>query len=130
MWRSLITVLLAFIVAFVLFYGVPNLIEWELLRYTSPWLASVAFGEFLGCAFLFIIGLRRTAVAIYFLASAFAAYLLWSHRVSAASLVWITGLAPALLASILVAYLQETDPFSPNRVASVAGPAPDREAWK
>jgi len=109
MWPSLITVVLAFVVAFVLFYGVPNLIEWELLRFTSPWLASVAFGELLGCAFLFVIGLRRTAVAIYFLASAFAAYLLWSHRVSPASMVWITGLTPALLASALVAYLQKPD---------------------
>ncbi|HMD95831.1 MAG TPA: hypothetical protein VKM93_00670 [Terriglobia bacterium] len=110
MRHPLVAVPVVFIGALLVFYGVPGLIEWELVRHTSPWLACVALGDLLGCAFLFTVGLRRTAVALYCLASALEAYLLASHRVSAASLVWITNSLPAVFAAVLAAYLQKPDP--------------------
>ena len=103
---SFLTVLLVFVVAFLVLYALPGLIEWELLPHAGPWLVCVAFGDLVGCAFLFVIGLRRTAVILYFLAGAFEACLLLSHRASGASLVWITNLLPALAVSALVARLQ------------------------
>jgi len=109
---SLVAIALAFLATFLLLYGIPGLIEWELVRHVNPLFACFAIGDFLGCAFLYFVGLRRTAALLYFLASVLEAYLLLSHRISSASLMWITDLLPAFVAAVVVAGLQGPDvPF-------------------
>jgi hypothetical protein len=89
-------------VVFVALYLVPNLIDLTLLRQTGPWVSCVVFGDIVGCAILFIIGLRVTAVVVYAFATAVEALLLWPIGVSGASLVWLTGLLPAVVVAVFL----------------------------
>jgi hypothetical protein len=85
-------------------YALPGLAEWALLEERlSPWIACVALGDLAGCVILFILGFRKTALAIYLSAGAIEGVMLSMHTVSPLRLVWFTNLIPALVvAAILV----------------------------
>jgi hypothetical protein len=83
-------------------YGVPSAIEVGLLRIgAGPWLACVLLGDVIGCAVLYILGLRRLAIALYVVCSGIEAATLLSHHVPANTLVWLTNLLPAAAVAVV-----------------------------
>jgi len=89
-------------IVFAALYLVPNLLEVCAASTHVPLVSCVVFGDIVGCAILFIIGLRVTAVGIYAFAMAVEALLLWPIGMSGAALVWMTGLLPAVVVAVFL----------------------------
>jgi hypothetical protein len=84
------------LLALALFYFLPTGIEWMLLQRFNPWVASILFGDLVGCAFLaFEMGLKKTAGFIYVTATVVEILLYVSNLVPGHWLIWVTDSLPA-----------------------------------
>lgn len=84
-------------------YALPVLMELTLIHGdTSPWFSCVVLGDFLGCAVLFLLGMRRLGVWIYLASTAAEAFLLALKVLSPERLIWVTNLVPALVVAALL----------------------------
>ncbi|HWE48680.1 MAG TPA: hypothetical protein VG273_02770 [Bryobacteraceae bacterium] len=83
-------------------YLLPGIIELEMLHFhLSPW-ACVLFGDLTGCYLLASFDFKKTALAVYGIATATEVIAsLWKH-VPVERLVWMTDLAPTLILMALV----------------------------
>jgi hypothetical protein len=78
-------------------YAVPTFVELTLTKqHAAPWIVCVFLGDLVGCLFLFWLRFRRIACSIYLAAAAVKILLLSGPGVSAAALIWLTDLTPAL----------------------------------
>lgn len=76
-------------------YLLPTGIEFLAAHKLNPWLASVLFGDALGCILLSLqMRLTRTAIMIYIFATSTEAILFAGHFISVNSLAWITDALP------------------------------------
>ena len=87
-----------------LLYGLPKIVQLQMLHHFNPWFACVLAGDLLGCGFLFCLGLRRLAVIVYILVTLVESALLLTHAVSPRTLAWITDAVPAILAAGVLGY--------------------------
>jgi len=93
-----------------LLYAVPLLVE-RLLLYTtlSAWLVCVVMADLPGAVVLYKLCFRKTAVAVYAVATVVEGYLL-SHGMMPLRLVWFTNIVPAPMAGILIFILADFNP--------------------
>lgn len=83
-------------------YALPTLAEVAFLRFRdNPW-GCVVFGDFLGCAVLFGLGLRKMAITIYAGATATEGVLLFFKILSPKWVVLMTNVAPTLALAAVV----------------------------
>jgi hypothetical protein len=96
-------VLSAALLTAVLVYGVPVSMELEMLRWhANPWLVCVLFADFPGCAFLFVLGFRSTALIVYLLTTAVEASALFFGWESHQTLLWTTNVVPAVVSGAVM----------------------------
>ena len=95
--------LAAALLAAALVYGIPVLIERELIRrHVSPWIVCVLFSDLPGCALIFGLGLRWTALIVYLATAVCEAAALVTGVAPEQKLVLVTNLAPAIVLAIVV----------------------------
>jgi len=85
-------------------YVVPSSLEVVLLHFRmNPWVVCILLGDLPGCAVLFALGHRRTALALYALCGIVEGLLLAFGVLPAARLVWVTNLVPSGVAGVVMA---------------------------
>jgi hypothetical protein len=95
--------LVAALLAAALVYGIPVVIEMELMRrHVSPWFACVLFADLPGCALIFGLGLRWTALAVYLATAVFEAAALIAGVAPEQRLVFATNVAPAVVLAVVL----------------------------
>ncbi len=95
--------LVAALLAVVLVYGIPILIETELIRrHVSPWIVCVLFADLPGCALIFGLGLRWTALTVYLATAACEAAALMAGVGPEQKLILATNLAPAIVLGVVL----------------------------
>jgi len=105
--RKYVVVLFAVIALMV--YALPNLVEFAALRYASPWVVNIAFGDLVGCLCLaLVLRMPRTGVILYLGLSLLEGWLYATGMVSPATLAWITDAVPTLVVAGRVAQLRAT----------------------
>jgi uncharacterized membrane protein YgdD (TMEM256/DUF423 family) len=107
--RQLNIALLLLIVGVVL-YALPTMVELAAAEHVSPWVATVLFGDFTGCACLAaVFKMRRTGLLFYLLLTGCEGALYASHTLSANALVWLVDLVPTLVVAGKIARLRSAD---------------------
>lgn len=88
-------------------YALPNLMELAALRYASPWLVNIIFGDLIGCLCLaLVLRMPRTGVVLYLALSLVEGWLYATGKVSPATLAWITDAVPTLVVAGRVVQLR------------------------
>lgn len=105
---------LIFVVTVGAVYGLPKIAEVELFRHSHSAWSDVVVGDLLGCALIFLTGFRKTAVAVYVLATGAEGGLLFLRVLQPRTIVWMTDLAPTLVLSAIVLFLLSLDRFPVN----------------
>ena len=100
-WRAYLP---AFAVLLCMIYVVPTAIELLLIRYVNPY-ACALLGDVVGCCFLLLAGLRRTAVSLYVLFAIVELALIYSPAVPNEAVILFSNLLPTLFASWLMTRL-------------------------
>jgi hypothetical protein len=98
-WSIWIKTVTAVFVSFVVFYAVPNLIEFRLARHVAPLITYSFFGDLLGC-----IGIAffnwKFAVALYLGLTVVELLLTRGGLIGLSTLPWLTDLVPAVIISL------------------------------
>lgn len=85
------------------FYIFPSVIEVELVKHLSVWIACILVGDLAGCSFLSLVcGLKKTGVLLYLLLTASESSLYGLHIVPRSVLIWAVDLVPTLLVAALI----------------------------
>jgi hypothetical protein len=97
--RALIVILVAAMAA-ILVYSVPLAIEVEMLRWNlNPWILRMVCADIPACGFLFVLGLRWSAVFLYAAIAAVAGFALGLGLGPEVRLAMALNLAPAVVAA-------------------------------
>lgn len=95
--------LLAALMAAAMVYGIPVFIEMALIRlHVNPWLVCVVFADLPGCALLFGLGLRWTALVVYLSTALLEALVLITGAAPEQKLVLATNAAPAVVLAVVL----------------------------
>ena len=85
------------------FYIFPSVIEVELVKRVSVWIACILLGDVAGCSFLsFACGLKKTGILLYLALTACEASLYKGGILPRSFLVWTVDLVPTLLIAALI----------------------------
>jgi hypothetical protein len=96
-------------------YALPNLVELATLRYVSPWVVNIVFGDLIGCLCLvLVLRMPRTGVILYLALALVEGWLYATGKVSPATLAWITDAVPTLVVAGRVAQLRATTAQPPK----------------
>ncbi|MGC2299560.1 MAG: hypothetical protein WA476_12210 [Acidobacteriaceae bacterium] len=88
-------------------YCLPNLIEFAIAGYVSPWVLNVLFGDLTGCVCLAVVlRMPRTSVILYVALALLDGWLYATGRISPGTLMWITDAVPTLVVMGRVAQLR------------------------
>ncbi|MGA2538164.1 MAG: hypothetical protein ABSF53_19290 [Terracidiphilus sp.] len=86
------------LIAVTVFYVLPTLLEFAILRHANLWLASILVGDLSGCIGIFVIlEKRKLAVLLYLALTALEFWLYSTHIVSAVTLVYLMDLVPTVV---------------------------------
>ncbi len=100
---------LLFAVIALVVYALPNLVELAALRYASPWVVNIVFGDLIGCLCLvLVLRMPRTGVGLYVALALLEGCMYAMGMVSPATLAWITDAVPTLVVAGRVAQLRAT----------------------
>lgn len=90
--------------AFAVCYGLPTIVEWAILRYSSLWLGAVVLGDLCGCLAIFaVLKRKRLAVSLYVALTAAEWWLGSAQVVSSQALLLLMDAVPtAILASAIL----------------------------
>jgi hypothetical protein len=98
---------LLLVLAILLLYGLPTVLEFALQRFTGPWLAGIILGDLTACICLFsLFKMRRTGVVLYLALTIAKISLYAAHAIPANVLLWITDSIPAFIVLIKIARLR------------------------
>jgi hypothetical protein len=97
-----ISTVTAVFVSFVVFYAVPNLIEFRLARHVDPLIAYCSFGDLLGCSGIAFFN-WKFAVALYLGLAVVEWLLVRGGLIGLSTLPWLTDLVPAVILSLYAA---------------------------
>jgi hypothetical protein len=97
-WIKTVT---AVFVTFVVFYAVPNVIEFRLARHVDPLITYSFFGDLLGCIAIAFFN-WKFAVALYLGLSVVEYVLVRGGLIGLSTLPWLTDLVPAATISLYV----------------------------
>lgn len=93
------------LVAFSL-YIIPNLFEWMVSQFVTPWFAVLVLGDLAGCIALIFVFRRVWLGILLFIATFTAKAVAFEYQsVSPDSLIWITDLLPTLFAAMLLRHV-------------------------
>lgn len=92
------------LLAIVVFYILPNFLEFAILRHASPWAAKILIGDLAGCIGIFVaLKKKKLAVILYLALTAVECWLFSAQIISAHSLFYLTDLVPtAVMASAIL----------------------------
>ena len=96
------TVIITFALAIFVFYVIPNVLQYGLMSLVNPFVACVLLSDLAGLVFLFLLGYKRLALAIYLIGEPLEAYLYYHQVLPPETLNWLTNLVPALCAAALL----------------------------
>jgi hypothetical protein len=100
-WGAVLTI--------VFVYGLPKIAEFELLRHMVSPTIFVLTGDLLGSALIFMLGFRKTAVAVYISATAVEAALLFFHVLEPKWVMLAEDAAPTLTLLLIMLYMLSYD---------------------
>lgn len=87
----------------VCFYIFPSVIESELLKHLSTWVACILFGDMAGCSFLSLVcGLKKTGVLLYLFLTGCEGTLYGLRLLPRSLLLWVVDLVPTLIVAVLI----------------------------
>lgn len=100
---NVVQTLLMLCTGIVCFYILPSVIETELMRHVSAWIACVGLGDLAGCSFLSLVcGLKKTGLLLYLFLTGCEGSLYGLRILPRSVLVWIVDLVPALMVAVLI----------------------------
>jgi len=84
--------------AVAVFYALPTLLEFAIIRHSNLWLAGILVGDLSGCIGIFVILKKRKLAVLLYLALTALEFWLYSTRIlSAHTLVYLMDLVPTVI---------------------------------
>ena len=96
---------LAILSAVAFLYALPTAVELVASQFLNVWLSCIVPGNLAGCICIgAIFRMPRTAIVLYLTLAILEGYLLLSHLLSHAAVLWVVDLVPTLTVAALVIY--------------------------
>lgn len=87
----------------VCFYIFPSVVETELMKHVSAWIACIGLGDLAGCSFLSLVcGLKKTGIWLYLFLTGCEGSLYGFRILPRTLLIWIVDLVPTLTVVVLI----------------------------
>ena len=91
------------LVAALVLYVLPTVLEWAALRHWNPWLSVILPGDLAGCACLGIVFRKiKQGISLYCLLTAIEACVYWLHVAPPEALLWFTDFVPSLVVVVML----------------------------
>jgi hypothetical protein len=91
------------LLAFVLFYAIPTVLEMAILRHPSLWAVDILIGDLSGCIGIFVVlKKKKLAVLLYLALTAIEFWLYSTQVISAHLLVYLMDLVPSVIMAVAI----------------------------